>query len=33
MTMLLASHDILVDDYVDQIIQLQDGQVVSQAQT
>jgi ABC-type lipoprotein export system ATPase subunit len=28
-TILMASHDPLVDDYVDTILQLQDGQILS----
>jgi putative ABC transport system ATP-binding protein len=29
-TMLMASHDALVDEYVDWVLQLRDGQIVSQ---
>ena len=32
MTMLMASHDSLVDDYVDTVLQLQDGQILEQIQ-
>jgi len=29
-TLLIASHDVLVDEYVDEVLQLQDGQIVRQ---
>jgi len=28
-TMLMSSHDPLVDDYVDQVFRLQDGQIIN----
>jgi len=29
-TLLIASHDVLVDEYVDEVLQLKDGQIVRQ---
>ena len=33
MTLLIASHDVLVDEYVDRVLRLQDGQIVEEVVT